>query len=41
MTTARGSGASKYWFNVENFERDPARSPTSFQTRAFPFQITF
>jgi hypothetical protein len=31
--------ASKYWFNIENFERDPTRSPTSFQTRAFPFQI--
>ena len=30
---------SKYWFNVDNFERDPTRSPTSFQTRAFPFQI--
>jgi Carboxypeptidase regulatory-like domain len=30
---------TKYWFNVENFERDPTRSPTSFQTRAFPFQI--
>ena len=31
--------ASKYWFNVENFERDPTRTPTSFQTRAFPFQV--
>jgi hypothetical protein len=31
--------ATKYWFNVENFERDPTRTPTSFQTRAFPFQI--
>ena len=30
---------TKYWFNVENFERDPTRTPTSFQTRAFPFQI--
>jgi hypothetical protein len=30
---------TKYWFNVDNFERDPTRSPTSFQTRAFPFQI--
>ena len=30
---------TKYWFNIENFERDPARTPTSFQTRAFPFQI--
>jgi len=31
--------ASKYWFNVANFETNPARTPTSFQTRAFPFQI--
>ena len=31
--------ASKYWFNVEGFERDPAKTPTSFQTRAFPFQV--
>jgi hypothetical protein len=31
--------ATKYWFNVDNFERDQARTPTSFQTRAFPFQI--
>ena len=30
---------TKYWFNVANFERDPARTPTNFQTRAFPFQI--
>ena len=30
---------SKYWFNVEGFERDPTKTPTSFQTRAFPFQI--
>jgi hypothetical protein len=30
---------NKYWFNIENFERDNARTPTSFQTRAFPFQI--
>ena len=30
---------AKYWFNIENFERDPARTPTSFQTRAFPFQV--
>ena len=30
---------TKYWFNIENFERDPTRTPTSFQTRAFPFQI--
>ena len=30
---------SKYWFNVEGFEKDPTRTPTSFQTRAFPFQI--
>ena len=31
--------SSKYWFNIDNFERDPTKSPTSFQTRAFPFQI--
>ena len=31
--------AAKYWFNTENFEKDPTRTPTSFQTRAFPFQI--
>jgi hypothetical protein len=31
--------ATKYWFNVENFERDSAKTPTSFQTRAFPFLI--
>ena len=30
---------TKYWFNVANFEKDPAKIPTSFQTRAFPFQI--
>jgi hypothetical protein len=30
---------NKYWFNVEGFERDPARTPTSFQTRGFPFQV--
>ena len=30
---------TKYWFNIENFERDPTKTPTSFQTRAFPFQI--
>jgi hypothetical protein len=31
--------ATKYWFNIDKFERDPAKTPTSFQTRAFPFQI--
>ncbi len=31
--------ATKYWFNVDNFERDSAKTPTGFQTRAFPFQI--
>ena len=31
--------ATKYWFNIANFERDTAKTPTSFQTRAFPFQI--
>jgi hypothetical protein len=30
---------TKYWFNVDNFERDPTKTPTSFQTRAFPFQV--
>ncbi|MEP6917762.1 MAG: hypothetical protein ABJC89_19095, partial [Acidobacteriota bacterium] len=30
---------TKYWFNPDNFERDPTKTPTSFQTRAFPFQI--
>jgi hypothetical protein len=30
---------SKYWFNIENFERSPTKIPTSFQTRAFPYQI--
>jgi hypothetical protein len=29
----------KYWFNIEGFERNPAATPTSFNTRAFPFQI--
>ena len=30
---------NKYWFNVDGFVRDPAQTPTSFNTRAFPFQI--
>ena len=30
---------TKYWFNIENFETNSSRTPTSFQTRAFPFQI--
>ena len=30
---------SKYWFNVDGFVRDPAQTPTGFNTRAFPFQI--
>jgi Carboxypeptidase regulatory-like domain len=30
---------TKYWFNTDNFEKDPTKTPTSFQTRAFPFQI--
>jgi hypothetical protein len=30
---------NKYWFNVEGFVRDPSQTPTSFNTRAFPFQI--
>ena len=31
--------ATKYWFNVDGFEKDAAKTPTTFQTRAFPFQI--
>jgi len=31
--------ATKYWFNIDGFERDSAKTPTSFQTRSFPFQI--
>jgi len=30
---------NKYWFNVDGFVRDPAQTPTDFNTRAFPFQI--
>ena len=30
---------SKYWFNVQGFETNAARTPTAFQTRAFPFYI--
>jgi hypothetical protein len=30
---------TKYWFNVAGFETNSARTPTSFQTRAFPFYI--
>ena len=30
---------NKYWFNIEGFERNPANTPSSFQTRAFPFQV--
>jgi len=30
---------TKYWFNIDGFERDPQKTPTTFQTRAFPFQI--
>jgi hypothetical protein len=30
---------TRYWFNIENFERNPSRTPTSFQTRTFPFRI--
>jgi len=30
---------TKYWFNIDGFEKDSAKTPTSFQTRAFPFQI--
>ena len=31
--------SDKYWFNVEGFERNPANTPTAFNTRAFPFQV--
>jgi hypothetical protein len=31
--------STKYWFNVAGFETNSANTPTSFQTRAFPFQI--
>ena len=31
--------ATKYWFNIDGFETDSAKTPTSFQTRSFPFQI--
>ena len=30
---------NKYWFNIEGFERDPSRTPTTFNARAFPLQI--
>jgi hypothetical protein len=30
---------TKYWFNVANFETSSSKTPTSFQTRAFPLQI--
>ena len=30
---------TKYWFNVAGFETNAARTPTAFQTRAFPFYI--
>ena len=30
---------SKYWFNVAGFETNAAKTPTTFQTRAFPFYI--
>jgi hypothetical protein len=30
---------NKYWFNIEGFERNPANTPTTFHTRAFPYQI--
>jgi hypothetical protein len=29
----------KYWFNIEGFERNPANTPTAFNTRSFPFQV--
>jgi hypothetical protein len=30
---------TKYWFNVDGFETNAARTPTAFQTRAFPFYL--
>jgi hypothetical protein len=30
---------TKYWFNVAGFETDNSKTPTSFQTRSFPFMI--
>jgi hypothetical protein len=30
---------NKYWFNIEGFERNPANTPTAFNTRAFPYQV--
>ena len=30
---------SKYYFNIDGFETSSAKTPTSFQTRAFPFDI--
>jgi hypothetical protein len=30
---------TKYWFNIQGFETNAARTPTTFQTRAFPFYI--
>jgi len=27
------------WFNTDGFEKDPAKTPAAFQTRAFPFRI--
>ena len=31
--------ASKYWFNIDGFERSAALQPASYQKRAFPFKI--
>jgi hypothetical protein len=30
---------SKYWFNVDGFERSAAFQPASYQKRAFPFRV--
>jgi hypothetical protein len=30
---------TKYYFNIEGFETSSSKTPTSFQTRAFPFDI--
>jgi hypothetical protein len=31
--------ASKYWFNVDGFERAAAAQPASYQKRSFPFRL--
>ena len=31
--------ASKYWFNVEGFERAAGAQPAAYQKRSFPFRL--